>query len=222
MSKVKGKAGSLGDFGIDVERELRNIAEVDALEHHVLSITASGASFVVLIDDLDLGWDNSATANNMLLGLLAATNYLSGKSHNIFLCVFLREDVYSILVTQTQHSDKYRNVERIRWDKEDLLKILDQRINFNRTKHGLAPAKNPFATVFPEALGTSNTDNWLVERTLGRPRELIQLARYYTEGMTQIMPMKILGLRFANRAFKPVARRSQGKDSSLTFVLKDP
>jgi len=125
LSKVKAKAGSLGDFGIQIERELRNIAEVESLEYHTLSIAETGATFVVLIDDLDLGWDNSQTANNMLLGLLAATNYLSGKSHNIFPCVFLREDVYSILVTQTQHSDKYRNVERIRWDKEDLLNILN-------------------------------------------------------------------------------------------------
>lgn len=184
LSKVKGKAGSLGEFGIQIEKELRSIAEVDSLEHHVTKIAESGAQFVILVDDLDLGWDNSATANNMLLGLLAATNHLSGKSHNMFPCVFLREDVYSILVSQTQHSDKYRNVERIRWEKNNLLEILEERIRFNREKHGAAPAKrNLILTVFPDAIGTSNTDNWLVERTLGRPRELIQLARYYTESV---------------------------------------
>lgn len=188
LTKLKGKVGSLGEFGVQIERELRNIAGVDALEHHMLEIAKGGAQFVILIDDLDLGWDNSETANNMLLGLLAATNYISGKSHNIFPCVFLREDVYSILVTQTQHSDKYRNVERIRWDKNSLLTILDRRINFNRAKMGLAPASNAFYTVFPEAIGTSNTDNWLIERTLGRPRELIQLARYYTESVAAEVP----------------------------------
>jgi hypothetical protein len=188
LSKVKGKAGSLGDFGVHIERELRSIAEVDSLEHHTLRILESGASLVVLIDDLDLGWDNSQTANNMMLGLLAAANYLSGKSHNIFLCVFLREDVYSILITQTQHSDKYRNIERIRWDKNDLLRVLGERINFNRKKHDLGSSDDPFATVFPDAISTSNTDNWLFERTLGRPRELIQLARYYTESVDSDEP----------------------------------
>ena len=188
LSKVKGKAGSLGEFGVYIERELRSIGDVDSLEHHTLRILDGGASVVVLIDDLDLGWDNSQTANNMMLGLLAATNYLSGKSHNIFPCVFLREDVYSILITQTQHSDKYRNIERIRWEKEDLLRILDERINFNRRKENLSPADDPFATVFPGAIGTSNTDNWLFERTLGRPRELIQLARYYTESVDSVQP----------------------------------
>jgi hypothetical protein len=32
-------------------------------------------------------------------------------------------------------------------------------------------------------VGTHNTNNWLVERTLSRPRELIQLSRFYTEAI---------------------------------------
>lgn len=188
LCKVKAKVGALGDFGLKIERELRNVADLDALEHHALEIIKGGAKFVLLVDDLDLGWDNSETANNMLLGLLAATNYLQGKENNIFTCIFLREDVYTILITKTQHSDKYRNVEQLRWDKEGLLKILNERIAHNRRQHGLPIVSNLFSTVFPETLGTSNTDNWLVERTLSRPRELIQLARYYTDSVNAEAP----------------------------------
>lgn len=183
LGRLKGKAGSLGEFGLTLERELRNVAEVDSLEHHLRNIANSGAKFVILVDDLDLGWNNSTVANNLLLGLLAAINHLSDLSENLYVCVFLREDVYSILITQTQHSDKYRNIERIRWGKDDLLRILNERINFNRQRSNLARSDSPFNTVFPTTVGTSNTDNWLLERTLGRPRELIQLARYYTEGV---------------------------------------
>ena len=183
LSKIKAKVGDLGDFGLALEKELRNVADVDALEHHFRAIAEDGAKFVVLIDDLDLGWDNSETANNLLLGLLSAVNYLSGLAKNIFVCVFLREDVYSILITKTQHSDKYRNIEKIRWDKIDLMSILNERINFNRQREGLAKLDYALYTVFPETIGTSNSDNWLYERTLGRPRELIQLVRYYTESV---------------------------------------
>lgn len=183
LGRLKGKAGSLGEFGLTLERELRNVAEVDSLEHHLRNIANSGAKFVILVDDLDLGWNNSTVANNLLLGLLAAINHLSDLSENLYVCVFLREDVYSILITQTQHSDKYRNIERIRWGKDDLLRILNERINFNRQRSNLARSDSAFNTVFPTTVGTSNTDNWLLERTLGRPRELIQLARYYTEGV---------------------------------------
>jgi hypothetical protein len=183
LSKIKAKVGDLGEFGLALEKELRNVADVDALEHHFRTIADGGAKFVVLIDDLDLGWDNSETANNLLLGLLSAVNYLSALAQNIFVCVFLREDVYAILITKTQHSDKYRNIEKIRWDKNDLMSILIERINFNRDRDGFARLDRSLYTVFPETIGTSNSDNWLYERTLGRPRELIQLARYYTESV---------------------------------------
>jgi energy-coupling factor transporter ATP-binding protein EcfA2 len=183
LGRLKGKVGSLGEFGLTLERELRNVADVDSLEHHLSNIARNGAKFVILVDDLDLGWNNSKVANNLLLGLLAAINHLSSLSSNLYVCVFLREDVYSILITQTQHSDKYRNIERIRWDKSDLLQVLNERINFNRNRSELSTLNDPFNTVFPLTVGTSNTDNWLLERTLCRPRELIQLARYYTESV---------------------------------------
>ena len=122
------------------------MADVDSLEHHLVSVANSGAKFVILVDDLDLGWNNSVVANNLLLGLLAAINHLAGLSKNLYVCVFLREDVYSILITQTQHSDKYRNIERIRWEKDDLLRILNERINFNRDRASLERLANPFNT----------------------------------------------------------------------------
>lgn len=188
LYKIKAKVGDLGEFGLALEKELRNIADVDALEHHFRAIANEGAKFVVLIDDLDLGWDNSDTANNLILGLLSAVNYLSSLTHNIYVCVFLREDVYEILITKTQHSDKYRNIEKIRWDKNDLVSIINERINFNRELVDLPKLGNALYTVFPETIGTSNSDNWLYERTLGRPRELIQLARYYTESVDSDRP----------------------------------
>jgi hypothetical protein len=100
----------------------------------------------------------------------------------------MREDVYSIIITQTQHSDKYRNVERLRWDKTALMSILTERINFNRKRNGLPALVDAYLAVFPETVGTSNSDNWLFERTLGRPRELIQFARYYTESVDEANP----------------------------------
>lgn len=183
LSKIKVKAGSLGELGLQIEKELREVAEIDALEHHTLQLSESGAKFVILIDDLDLGWDNSTTANNMLLGLLSASNYLSGRIEGLHPIISLREDVYTILLGHTQHADKYRNVERLRWEKNQLIEVLSERINYNRRRLGLEEVQNPFREVFPETIGTTNTDNWLVERTLSRPRELIQLARYYTESL---------------------------------------
>lgn len=183
MSRLKLKAGNLGELGMTLEKELRNVAETDALGHHLKEIANSGGKFVVLVDDLDLDWDNSDTSNSLLLGLLSASSHIMGISTNIHVIVMLREDVYAILMGKTQHSDKYRNVEKIRWSKDGLIALLESRIKFNLEQEGEDARTTPFLHVFPATVGTHNTDNWLIERTLSRPRELIQLARFYTEGV---------------------------------------
>lgn len=52
LTKVKAKVGDLGELGVHLEKELRNVADVDSLEHHLIEIANSGAKFIVLIDDL--------------------------------------------------------------------------------------------------------------------------------------------------------------------------
>lgn len=183
LGKIKLKVENLGELGLQLEKELRNVADVEALEHHIAELANGGAKFVVMIDDLDLGWDNSRISNNLLLGLLAATSHIKALSENIHVLIFLREDVYSILMEHTQHSDKYRNIERIRWDKNQLISLLEERIKFNFDNAGEDAGEHPFELVFPAAVGTHNTDNWLIERTLSRPRELIQISRFYTEAL---------------------------------------
>lgn len=181
LGRLKAKAGNLGELGLHLEKELRNVADVDSLEHHLNEIASSGTQLIIMVDDLDLGWDNSQVSNNLLLGLLSASSYIKSLSYNIHVFIFLREDVYSILMEKTQHSDKYRNIERIRWTKDGLISLLRERIQHNYRKNGEDCIGDPFDCVFPVTIGTHNTDNWLVERTLSRPRELIQLARFYTE-----------------------------------------
>jgi hypothetical protein len=188
LTKVKAQVGHLGEYGLKVEKELRSIAEVDALEFHVKQLATDGENMVVFIDDLDLGWDNSQTANNMLLGLLFALTRVSSISTNLYVCIFLREDVYTLLLKETQHSDKFRDVERIRWGKAELLQVLNERIKYNRHLKGQPEVMNPFETVFDLSMGASNTDNWLIERTLSRPRELIQFSRIYTDSVNDIRP----------------------------------
>ena len=183
LSRIKVKAGNLGELGLQLEKELRNVADVDSLEHHLKEIASSGAKTIIMVDDLDLGWDNTEVSNNLLLGLLAASSYLMALSSNIHVFIYLREDVYSILMEKTQHSDKYRNIERIRWDTDSLISLLAKRIRHNYDEAKESLDSDEFYAVFPKTIGTHNTDNWLVERTLSRPRELIQISRFYTEGL---------------------------------------
>ncbi|MFB9942426.1 P-loop ATPase, Sll1717 family [Gluconobacter oxydans] len=185
LTRIKIKAGKLGDLGIDLEKEIFNACEIETIEGIIQEIyDIHSIQIIVLVDDLDLGWDNSTTSNDMLLGLLSASARIQSKFHSIFPIISLREDIYSILMSKTQHADKFRNIEKIRWTKDNLINVLDERIKYNFSQD--APEQNSesqyfFHLVFPQTIGTSNTDNWLIERTLSRPRELIQFARLYTE-----------------------------------------
>ncbi len=168
LSKIKAKAGNLGELGLCLEKELRNVADVDSLEYHLIEIAKSGAKLVVMVDDLDLGWDNSEISNNLLLGLLSASLHIKSLSSNIHVFIFLREDVYTILMEKTQHSDKYRNVERIRWAKEGIVSLLSARIRYNFNNNGECCVGDFFSRVFLVTIGTHYTDNWLLELTLSR------------------------------------------------------
>jgi hypothetical protein len=183
VNRIKIEGGELGSLGLNIEAKLRDLTDTESLCHHLSQLASAGEHFVVCVDDLDHGWNNTNVTNAFLLGLLAASQRLKAVIPGIMIYLFVREDVYNILVERTQHSDKYRNIEHIRWTPEKLKDVLCKRITFNiNTSGGFAPP-DPFGEVFPETIGTSNTDNWLMERTLLRPRELIQLCRLYTESV---------------------------------------
>ena len=188
ISKLEVKVSKFGELGVSFENQLKDDTDLYNLKHHFQTIANTYNNIIIFIDDLDVGWDNSKLANNFLLGLLSACDHISALSNQVYYCIFIREDVYSILMTQTQHSDKWRNIEEIRWTKPQLLEILNTRINFNRKQHNLSEKNDPFETVFPAMVGPSNTDNWLLERTLWRPRELLQFARIYTENLPDNNP----------------------------------
>jgi len=188
LGKIKIKAGKIGELGLHDDKELRNHSELEVFEYHIINIVALGYKIVWLIDDLDLGWNNSKVSNNFLLGLIHAANYLKTLSQNLHIIIFLREDVYSLLMSKTQHSDKFRDIERLRWTKDGLLSVLKARIAHNYESKGMPVPENEFLSVFPENVGSANAVDWLIERTLSRPRELIQYAKHYTKNCDKDNP----------------------------------
>jgi hypothetical protein len=188
LERLKVKAGNLGELGLEVKDSLERAANIQALEFHILELAKSDYTFVFFADDLDLGWENTEVSNNLLLGLLSATNHIKSRHANLHTCIFLRDDMYRLLMQCTQHSDKYRDILQVRWEQIGLKKILLERINFFFTDQHMHPLLVNFNSVFPAAVGVKETMKWMYERTLGRPRELLQLARQYTEALDGDQP----------------------------------
>ncbi len=182
LKSIKLKAGEYGEFGLDIENQIKAQLGIDNLSYHIKKLVSQGYNFTFIIDDLDLGWDNSVIANNLLLGLLSSINYMKSLINNkvnIFVCV--RNDMYDVLMSITTHSDKYRNCEYINWNSDSLIDLLEERLKFNFYENGEEIPADIFHEVFPEKVGRIYVKGWLLDRTLQRPRELLQLARCYTE-----------------------------------------
>lgn len=188
IKSIEIESGRISDLGLTIEKELIKITSCDIMENSIKSIVKDEQEIVIFIDDLDLGWDNSSISNNLLLGLLYATSHIHTLSRNIHTFIFIRDDMYKILMSMTQHSDKYRDVSYIKWDMPRLEKLLIERIVFNYKDNELDVPGNPFIEVFEECIGKTNTMKWMYERTLNRPRELLQLCRMYTESLESSKP----------------------------------
>ncbi len=192
LKSIKMQAGESGEFGLDIENQIKKQLDIDTLAYHIKKLTRMGYRFTFIIDDLDLGWDNSDIANNLLLGLFSSINYMKSlvdNNINIFLCV--RNDMYDILMSYTTHSDKYRNCEYINWDNGSLIDLLTERLKFNYIENNLQVPEDIWSDVFPDKLGRNNVKKWMLDRTLQRPRELLQLARRYTESTAVVDSEKL-------------------------------
>ena len=183
LNSLKIKIKDVGDLGIQMENIIKESSGIDQYEYHLVNLAKEGCKFTVLIDDLDMGWDNSDKSNDVLLGLLTDSFYLKALDSNIKVILFIRDDIYSILMKKTTHSDKYRDVFRITWEQDTLRNLLAKRIAHSNSECKNLTNEDLFLKVFPEKIGNQFTINWMTERTLGRPRELLQLSRLYTESL---------------------------------------
>ena len=181
LNSLKIKIKDVGDLGIQMENIIRESSGIDQYEYHLVNLAQEGCKFTILIDDLDVGWDNSDRSNDVLLGLLTSSSHLKALHSNIKVILFIRDDIYSILMKKTTHSDKYRDVFKITWEQDTLKKFLTKRIAYSNNQYTNITDEELFLKVFPEKIGTQFTINWMTDRTLRRPRELLQLSRLYTE-----------------------------------------
>jgi hypothetical protein len=133
----------------------------------------------VLIDNLDKGWPTRGADRIDILivrSLLEAARKLqqSMQVRNLeFHCLlFLRTDIYEHLVAETPDKGKDAPI-RLDWDDREVLQEV-----VRRRVEASAGLVGPFRTIqhqlFEPLIGAEDTFNYVVDRTLMRPRDLIQ------------------------------------------------
>lgn len=187
----KFKAGGQYDKRLSKEKKseivarTRKIISSEQLSelHGVIDMLSSAEhgdgmkSFYILIDRLDEKWVDDGVRFRMIRGLMESLRSFR-KIKNLKILVGLRTDVIERVVQETAdlsfQREKFEDLTaRLFWSKADLKLLVERRIDalFKRQYTG-SPVS--FADVFPQSMGGGKaTFDWMLERTLMRPRDII-------------------------------------------------
>jgi hypothetical protein len=152
----------------DTEEKLVHLARL------VLGKTkASQPKFYLLIDQVERIWSNDPGSDSLVIGLLRAAKYAQAKYEFATVLAFLRIDIYEKLTFPER--DKLRSDElHIRWGSDDLISLIEKRAVASTGEKNAA--KMLWGSIFPRRVGEQDVKKFLANRTLNRPRDIIQLA----------------------------------------------
>jgi hypothetical protein len=128
----------------------------------------------VIIDNLDVTWDASHEESRFVLaGLIREAERVNHRLHaKAAILLFLRTDIYNLVRLADPDVDK-QSRETITWDATSLLELIGLRLKYVLKLD--VEARDAWREVFPLTVRGQNTADFMVERTLRRPRELIKL-----------------------------------------------
>ncbi|HAL56345.1 MAG TPA: hypothetical protein DDX89_05225 [Candidatus Omnitrophica bacterium] len=160
-------------------RELQKLYKLEEIASLIpeLERVCQRRSVFVLIDELDKGWDNSEDAKAFVAGLFQAALSINARGKGIRVLISLRKELYDNIPELYEDAQKVRDlIETLEWDEPALLELIAKRIrNSLSSSEKMSPEKS-WNLVFSETLDYRKTRsfNYIVDRTLYRPREIIQ------------------------------------------------
>ena len=156
---------------------------IESIENHirktieVVGCAAAHEPLLLVIDQLENIWSNDRASDDTITGLLLAVKRATSASEtgglpHLRCIVFIRTDIYDLL--HFDEGDKFRGDEwRIDWNAQRLLEVAVLRAQASLGS-GLDPG-TLWNDVFPAVVSGLPIQAYIVNHTLMRPRDLIQL-----------------------------------------------
>ena len=162
--------------------ELLYVHDVHALRKNVIEYLDLKKSLWLLIDNLDKGWPTHGVEGEDLViirALLEATRKIERQlRRDNFECrtlVFLRNDIYEILIGETSDRGKESKVV-LDWSDEDMLReLLRRRFVYNEAVPDDASFDEVWRIIAVSHIDGEESSQFVVERSLMRPRALLDL-----------------------------------------------
>ena len=133
----------------------------------------SSIKIIILIDKVDEVWNDTEESKLMISGLLRATHILNEGLPMTKIMVFLRSDIFDTL--KFHDIDKLNSLsERLTWSEEDLKHLIENRLKISAKANSSLEADNIWDHIFDRSVRSQNSFEYILGRTLRRPRETIQ------------------------------------------------
>ena len=166
----------------DMRAVLTNLlfeSDIPRLREQIEILSQPFDSIAIFFDNLDKGWPiggieqfDLRTLRHLIETLERIRRDMSRKDVEIKHLVFIRSDVYELLVDQTSDRGKYNPI-GVDWsDPEQLRRVITERVEVS------VPAEkfeNAMAAMNPQLCGGKDTLEVLMEASMMRPRFLIDL-----------------------------------------------
>ena len=185
LKRMEGVKVGKYEVGIKAQelKRLYSLEEIVPLIDDIDNI-CSKKKAIILVDELDKGWDASEDAISYVAGLFQAAISLNAQFKNLRVLLSLRKELYDNIPALYDDAQKVRDIiETVEWDEPKLLELISRRIinKFQVTK--TLSFEEIWNLSFQETLEYRQTKsfNYIVDRTLYRPREIIQFCNDIAE-----------------------------------------
>jgi energy-coupling factor transporter ATP-binding protein EcfA2 len=180
LKKIEGV--KIGTYEITIKtRMLQELYSLAPLYELVPSLRGAGGGIIILLDELDQGWDNSPHSNRFIASLLKAAIKIQNLGLKAHVVAFLRSEIFDLIKDQLDHLDKLRSsIEFIVWTDGELADLIIKRVAhsikvpYQRTGYELEMLTKLFDFNIDGMPGFT----YLLSRTSLRPREVLQFIRH--------------------------------------------
>jgi hypothetical protein len=159
-------------------KELERLYKLDEIQHLIPHLKAAleDQRVIVVIDELDKGWDSSEDAQAFITGLFQACVSLNRLSPHLRAYISLRQELYDNTPSLYEDAQKYRDlIETIYWTEAELQGLIARRLRYSVPRLAEASDARCWRTLFASTMDgePGGSFRYIVDRTLHRPREMI-------------------------------------------------
>lgn len=195
---------------------------IDALSNFENDDAMKG--YYILIDRLDERWVDDDIRFRLIKALIECLRSFR-KITCLKILVALRSDVLERVVQETSdisfQREKFEDYKiDLRWSKSDLRALIEKRLNF-LFKRQYTNSLIGYVDVFPSHIGHKDSFDWILERTLMRPRDVIAFINECIDASDGNSSITVSAIRKAEVEFARKRRDSVLQEWKSAFPTLD-